>query len=59
MQQSIRTRVTFQNQAAFDGNLLVRVEKTFQGLLDLGYEEPIRRSQNLSALKLVAASVKK
>jgi hypothetical protein len=46
-------------QAAFDGNLLIRVERTFQGLLDLAYEEPIRRSQNLSALKLVAASVKK
>ncbi len=46
-------------QAAFDASLLIRVEKTFQGLLDLAYEEPIRRSQNLTALKSVAASVKK
>jgi hypothetical protein len=46
-------------QAAFDGTLLIRVEKTFQGLLHLAYEEPIRRSQNLSALRSVVASVKK
>jgi Domain of unknown function (DUF4145) len=46
-------------QAVFDDCLLVRVEMTFQGLLDLAYEEPIRRIANLSALKSVAASVKK
>jgi hypothetical protein len=46
-------------QRAFGDDLLIRVEKTFQGLLDLAYEEPLRKSQNLSALSAVAASVKK
>lgn len=46
-------------QSSFDSALMIRVERTLQGLLHLAYEEPVLRSANLAALRTASATVRK
>ena len=45
-------------QGQFDSDLYMRVAQTFQELLDLIYEDPLRKANRLSALQATSASLK-
>ena len=45
-------------QSQLDTDLYMRVAQTFQELVDLIYEDPLRKAKRLSALQATAASLK-